>query len=232
MDELDEASRFEAQIWGASDPTPRSLLAVFAQHGGLVLGAFDQDRLVGLSVGIPGLDDDGASYLHSHLLAVEPDYRRRRLGEALKRAQWDYAARRGFSYVGWTYDPLIETNAWFNLGVLGARVDSLVSDAYGRLHDVFNHDLPTHRFWVIWDPAGEPRRSVAGERREMAIPRHVMELRRDKPDEARRQSDEWFQRARRWWSAGWRVVGVDRDQSGVQYQWALIGPHEEESHAD
>ena len=125
INELEAANRFEAEIWGASDPTPVSLLVVFAHHGGIVLGALENERLVGLSLGFPGLDRHGTVYLHSHVLGVLPEFRRHRVGEALKRAQWEYAAERGLAYIGWTYDPLMEGNAWFNLGVLGAYVEEL-----------------------------------------------------------------------------------------------------------
>jgi predicted GNAT superfamily acetyltransferase len=229
LDELEAANRFEAEIWGASDPTPVSLLVVFAHHGGIVLGAYEDERLVGLSLGFPGLDRQGTVYLHSHLLGVLPEFRRHRLGEALKRAQWDYALERGLAYIGWTYDPLMEGNAWFNLGVLGAHVEELQANVYGTLNDALNGDFPTHRFWIRWNPQQPP--VVVPSERTMPIPRNVLAFRHDEPRAARQQADEWFNEALRWWKAGWRIVGVQRDADGVCYGWAKIG-HEDGDVAD
>ncbi len=219
MPELDAATRLEATIWGASDPTPRSLLVVFAHHGGVVLGAYDGDDIVGVTVGFPGIDEIGTVYLHSHLLGVLPAYRRSRLGEALKRAQWRYAEEMGLPYIGWTYDPLMAPNAWFNLSVLGAQVQGLWENVYGSLGDAINGDLPTHRIWVAWNPTRPPLQAW-GERRIMRIPPGVAELRRSDPARAREQADRFFGQMTAWWNQGFRVMGAGRDESGVWYEWS------------
>lgn len=189
--ELDAASRFEGEIWGVSDPTPRVLLLVFAHHGGLVLGAYHDGNLVGISLGFPGLDEDGRTYLHSHLLAVSPEFRGRRVGESLKRAQWDYARTNRLPYIGWTYDPLVQGNAWLNLGVLAGRVDALRDNVYGSLNDNFNGALPTHRFWVTWSTQDSTSDAPSGvEYRMMPIPQNVGELRQKNPSAAREQFDQ------------------------------------------
>ncbi len=219
IDELEAASRLEAEIWGASNPTSRALLAVFAHRGGVVLGAWDQEGLVGISVGFPGLDGLGRLYLHSHLLGVKPPYRQKRVGEALKREQWRLARECGFAYIGWTYDPLMAGNAWFNLHVLGARVDKLEEDAYGRLNDALNRDLPTHRFWVVWNPERTHWLRPSAAPRYLLIPGDMIALRRDRPETAHALADQWFAQANQWWQVGWRVDGVERDEAGVKYRW-------------
>jgi len=229
-DQLRQATIFEAAIWGNSDPTSESLLTVFAHHGGVVLGAYDQETLVGLSLGFPGIDGDDVTYLHSHLLAVLPSYRRHRLGEALKRAQWMYAQERSLPYIGWTYDPLMAPNTWFNIGVLGARVDALVENMYGNLHDAINGDLPTHRLWVTWNPDRDNVLKPHLVDRLMAIPLGVEELRRQDADEARRQADSFFSEMRDWWDHGYRICGVVRDAGQVWYQWSQKVEKEEASY--
>ncbi len=220
VDELDAASRFEGEIWGASDPTPRPLLLVFAHHGGIVLGAYHQNDLVGLSLGFPAIDQNGHTYLHSHLLGVRPQFRGGGIGTSLKQAQRDYAKSQRLSYIGWTYDPLLAANAWFNLGVLGARVDALQANAYGRLDDQINGALPTHRFWVTWSTEGlSSLVSTEESTRMMPIPPDVGELRQKNPKAASEQADTWFAEARRWWEQGWRVQGVRRSGGVVCYDW-------------
>ncbi|MCY0878998.1 MAG: GNAT family N-acetyltransferase [Firmicutes bacterium] len=211
-------SRLEAEIWGANDPTPRALLHVFARHGGVVLGAYDGERLVGISLGFPGLDREGRTYLHSHVLGVTPEYRGRGVGQALKRAQWAHAERLGLPYVGWTYDPLMAPNAWFNLKVLGATVADVLENAYGPLDDAINGTLPTHRFWVCWNPTSR-RPDDQGEEATLVIPENVDSLRRRDPDAARRQQEAFFSEIRQRWAAGWRIAGVERDSSRVWYRW-------------
>ncbi len=218
--ELQHATDLEAEIWGAGDPTPRSLLVVFAHHGGVVTGAYDGDRLVGVSLGFPGIDDEGATYLHSHLLGVRPEYRRHRLGEALKRAQWQFAEEKGLPYIGWTYDPLMAPNAWFNLSVLRAEVRDVWENVYGTLGDAINGALPTHRFWVVWNGAAPlPSNPSGGEHRRMDIPSNVAALRREDPGAARSQADQFFQESRGLWESGWRIAGAGRDAGGVWYDW-------------
>lgn len=219
--EMVDVHRIESETWGPQEVTPGALLTIFAHHGGLLLGAYHDDIIVGVSLGFPALDDGGTTYLHSHLLAVLPPFRGQRVGEALKRRQRAYAQSRKLPYVGWTYDPLMAPNAWFNLGVLGAHVAALHANAYGRLDDAINRGLPTHRFWVVWDaadgwhqtiPAGLPERL-------MPIPVEVGAGRHRHGAQAQAAYDQWFARAQDWWAQGWRIDGVIRGCGGVSYRW-------------
>ncbi|NMP22131.1 GNAT family N-acetyltransferase [Sulfobacillus harzensis] len=218
-DGLVGVSRLEAEIWGASDPTPVALLTVFSHRGGVVLGAFHDQTLVGVVVGFPAIDEAGRLYLHSHLLGVLPTYRRQRLGERLKRAQWDFAQNHGFSYIGWTYDPLLAANAWFNLAVLGSRVAGLQANVYGELGDRLNGSLPTHRFWVAWNPAWSGGTGDQAPATRVAIPENVAQLRERDPDQARIQADDFFRQAETLWESGLRVVGVEKQGEQVNYLW-------------
>lgn len=219
------ASRLERTVWGASDPIPAALLSVFVHHGGLVLGAYSRDEMVGVAVAFPARDGEQVTYLHSHLLGVLPEFRGQGIGERLKRAQWDWARSEGFPYVGWTYDPLVVINAWFNLGVLGASVAGLEKNAYGSLTDALNRDRPTHRFWVQWSLSPQRPSKTEGPVRMMSIPH---------PDNARDLSDPWFEKAQSWWQDGWRIRGVERTADGVAYRWVaqddgIVTPKDEKS---
>jgi predicted GNAT superfamily acetyltransferase len=86
----------------------------------------------------------------SHLLGVLPEWRGQGLGYRLKLAQRDWALRRGFELVTWTYDPLQSANAALNLGKLGAVCRCYLRDFYGELADEINAGLPSDRFEVAW----------------------------------------------------------------------------------
>ncbi len=213
------ASLLEATVWGASDPIPPSLLSVFVHHGGLMLGAYSRDQLIGIALAFPARDGERVTYLHSHLLGVLPGFRGQGVGESLKRAQRDWAQDEGFPYVGWTYDPLVAANAWFNLSVLGASVASLKTNAYGRLTDALNRDRPTHRFWVEWSLNPKTSAQTEGPVRMMLIPDDFQAMASSRPQYARDLSDQWFETAQSWWQDGWRIRGVERMLDGVAYRW-------------
>ncbi len=92
--------------------------------GGQVIGAFDGDAIIGFAMSLPGYRD-GKPYLHSHMLAVLPQYRNSGTGRRLKLAQRDDAIARGFHLMEWTFDPLEIRNAHLNisarLGVIVRR---------------------------------------------------------------------------------------------------------------
>ena len=54
--------------------------------GGLLLGAFDNDQMVGFVFAFPGFES-GRRILHSDMLAVKREYRSHGIGHQLKLAQ-------------------------------------------------------------------------------------------------------------------------------------------------
>src|ERR1700678_1485682 len=83
----------QLEVWGYSDGDviPRRVFVVAQRIGGQVLGAFDGDTLVGFAMSLPGYRD-GKSYLHSHMLAVLPQYRNLGIGRRPKLDQRDDAS--------------------------------------------------------------------------------------------------------------------------------------------
>ena len=140
-------------VWGFDDieVVPLHVLLTTARHGGLLLGAFEGDRLLGFSYGYRGLDLDGTPVLCSHLLAVAPAARGRGLGAALKWAQREAALADGLTRIVWTFDPLEHGNARLNLSRLGGATNRYIVDLYGELRDELNAGLPTDRLEVVWE---------------------------------------------------------------------------------
>lgn len=142
-------------VWPGSDADilPGHVLLTFAHNGGLVLGAFHQEQLVGLLVGFPGLYQlpDGPQPKHcSHELGVHPDYQNAGIGFALKRAQWQMLRKQGLALATWTYDPLLSRNAHLNIARLGAVCNTYLPNLYGPMRDGLNAGLDSDRFQVDW----------------------------------------------------------------------------------
>jgi predicted GNAT superfamily acetyltransferase len=155
MQELEQVEDLQRIVWPGSetDVTPAHLLITAAHNGGLVLGAYEDTRLVGLLFGFVGLyhTPDGPRPKHcSHLLAVHPDARDAGIGFALKRAQWQLVRRQGLDRITWTFDPLQSRNANLNIGRLGAVCNTYLREVYGEMRDGLNAGLASDRFQVDW----------------------------------------------------------------------------------
>jgi predicted GNAT superfamily acetyltransferase len=142
-------------VWPGNETeiVPGHLLLTAAHNGGVAIGAYDGERLVGFAFGFVGLYDtpDGPRPKHcSHMLGVHPDYRDQGLGYLLKRAQWQMVRRQGLDRITWTYDPLLSRNAHLNIARLGAVCNTYQCEAYGEMRDTLNAGLPSDRFQVDW----------------------------------------------------------------------------------
>src|SRR5207344_3597699 len=80
----------ERQIWGPvyDDVVPVSILAVSVHSGGILIGAFDGDRMVGFVYSLPGIKD-GKATQWSHMAGVVAEHRSAGLGQTLKLRQRD-----------------------------------------------------------------------------------------------------------------------------------------------
>jgi predicted GNAT superfamily acetyltransferase len=158
-------------IWPGSerDIVPLHLLVTLARNGGLVLGAYEDGRLVGFLYGFPGLDetDEGFRMKHcSHQLGVHPDFESQGLGFELKRAQWQLVRRQGLDLITWTYDPLESRNAALNIRKLGAVCNTYKQAVYGEMRDGLNLGLPSDRFEVaLWVNSARVRLRLSGDPR-------------------------------------------------------------------
>jgi predicted GNAT superfamily acetyltransferase len=141
----------QLEVWGYSDGDviPRRVFVVAQRIGGQVIGAFDGDTLVGFAMSLPGYRDR-KPYLHSHMLAVLPQYRNEGIGRRLKLAQRDDAIARGFDLMEWTFDPLEVRNAHLNIGRLGVIVRRYQPDFYGPSSSPLQGGLPTDRLYAEW----------------------------------------------------------------------------------
>jgi predicted GNAT superfamily acetyltransferase len=162
--DFEQAVDVQLAVWGYSDSdlVPKRVFLVAQRIGGQVLGAFDGDALVGFAMALPAYRD-GRPYLHSHMLAVLPQYRNIGLGRRLKLAQRDDALERGIDRMEWTFDPLEIKNAHLNIARLGAIARRYMRNIYGPSTSPLQGGLPTDRLVVEWWLRSERVRRALGE---------------------------------------------------------------------
>ncbi len=155
MLEMHQAVEIQRLIWqeNETDIIPAHLMNSAVHSGGLVIGAYAGQALVGFVFGFPGFysTPDGPRLKHySSILGVRPEWQGQGIGFALKRAQWQMVRHQGIDRITWTYDPLLSRNAWLNITRLGAVSSSYLPDFYGKMEDALNRGLPSDRFDVDW----------------------------------------------------------------------------------
>lgn len=146
--DMQAVQELEYRVW-KMDPIPTHQTMTAIKNGGIMLGLFDGDLLVGFSYGFAGFQA-GKSYLCSHMMGLDASYRSQGLGEQLKQKQREVALQKGYSLIKWTFDPLESRNAYLNLTKLRSISDVYIENCYGKMTDTFNAGLPTDRLEVHW----------------------------------------------------------------------------------
>jgi predicted GNAT superfamily acetyltransferase len=214
----------QLEVWGYSDGDviPRRVFVVAERIGGQVLGAFDGDTLVGFAMSLPGYRD-GKPYLHSHMLAVLPQYRNSGIGRRLKLAQRDDAIARGFDLMEWTFDPLEIRNSHLNISRLGVIVRRYQADFYGPSSSPLQGGLPTDRLYAEWWLRsgrvsdllrGEPQPQQILER--ITVPHTIYQWKQDPQQRSLARTLQSNNRAalESAFQRGLAVVGYERDAQG------------------
>lgn len=168
FDELDACVALQVTVWGYStdDVIPRRVFIVAQRVAGQVFGAFDvsqggreaktgPENMIGFAMGLPAIhtsEKDGApeAYMHSHMLAVHPEYRNDGIGRRLKLYQREEALDRKINLMEWTFDPLEIKNSFLNIHRLGTIVRSYTPNFYGVSSSRLQAGLPTDRLHAEW----------------------------------------------------------------------------------
>src|SRR5215831_14093612 len=79
-EEMNQIEALQRAVWPGSetDIVPTHMLITAIHNGGLVLGAFKSDQLIGFVFGFPGLETtpDGPRAKHcSHMMGIHPQHR-------------------------------------------------------------------------------------------------------------------------------------------------------------
>lgn len=150
-DEINEIIPVIKSAWGMEhlEQLIKDIVASMRFHGGLVLLAKDNGKVIGMHYSFPGYRN-GRVYLYSHMTGVIHDQKYQGVGKALKFAQREWARSQGYNLVAWTYDPLMALNANFNFNKLGVFSRTYLRNFYGSMEDSLNFGMPTDRFVAEW----------------------------------------------------------------------------------
>ncbi len=137
------------QVWKFTDRDviPAHILKPINDQGGLVLGAFEGEKMIGILVGFLAFYR-GILHHHSHVTGVIQRYKG--VGYQLKQKQREFTLSQGLNLVTWTFDPLQSSNAYFNFAKLGVISNTYYKDYYGEMSDLINVGLASDRFLVEW----------------------------------------------------------------------------------
>ena len=151
LDELRSCVELQKEVWNFSDAEliPLRMFVVAEKIGGQVIGAFEDDQMIGFALAIPGIRD-GHPYLHSQMVGVREGYRNSGLGRRIKWFQRDDALSRGFELMEWTFDPLEIKNAYLNIEKLGAIARRYQVNQYGLTTSPLQGGLPSDRLIAEW----------------------------------------------------------------------------------
>ena len=151
VSEMHQVEALEKEIWECDDldVLPATMLSASREVGGVLIGAYNDDKLVAFVYGFPGLEDGEITH-HSHMLAVKPSQRNLNLGYKLKLAQRERVLAQNIKRITWTFDPLQSLNSYFNFSKLGVVADKYKVNFYGESTTSFLHQFGTDRLWISW----------------------------------------------------------------------------------
>ena len=125
-----------------------NLLQAMVHSGSYLSGAFIDNKIVGAAFAFPATN--GGLHLHSHMTAVLPEFRDKGVGYALKIDQWNWAKKKNYSELSWTFDPLVRRNAKLNIVKLGVDISAYHPNFYGDMPDALNAGDESDRLMVSW----------------------------------------------------------------------------------
>jgi predicted GNAT superfamily acetyltransferase len=125
-----------------------NLLQAMVHSGSYLSGAFIDNKIVGAAFAFPAIN--GGLHLHSHMTAVLPEFRDKGVGYALKIDQWNWAKKQNYSYLSWTFDPLVRRNAKLNIAKLRVDISAYFPNFYGDMPDALNAGDESDRLMVSW----------------------------------------------------------------------------------
>jgi predicted GNAT superfamily acetyltransferase len=175
--EYERTCELQAAVWGFSerDQAPPRLFIVIRKVGGLSMGAFDGETMIGFSMAMPGKRPDGTPFLHSNMTGLLPEYQNIGLGRRMKLAQREEALKPGYRFIEWTFDPLEIRNAYFNIAKLGAVVRRYEPNCYGITSSRLHGSIPTDRLVGEWE-LDSPRVEAAAATGAAPMPPAEMEI--------------------------------------------------------
>ena len=138
----------EREVWDM-DPIPTHQTFTASKNGGILVGAFNEGKLIGYCYGFAGFKK-GKAYLCSHMMGIHPAFQSIGIGRMLKEEQRKIAQEIGYDLIQWTFDPLESRNAYLNTSKLNGICSTYLENCYGEMDDGLNRGLPTDRLQIEW----------------------------------------------------------------------------------
>jgi predicted GNAT superfamily acetyltransferase len=157
-DNVEGVEDLQRAVWGSTtgDILYATTMRWMIHIGGLLLGAWAGEKLVGFSIGSPG-KREGKFVFWSDMAGIHPDYQSQGIGYQLKIKQREWVREEGYEEIRWTFDPMRRGNASFNFHKLGVISYLYHPSFYGVMQDSINTGLPTDRLEAIWSTTDMPR---------------------------------------------------------------------------
>jgi len=151
LDEFADVVELERAIWGPGyiDVVPTPILTVTVHRGGILIGAFADQRMIGFVYSLPGIKY-GKPTQWSHMLGVLDEFRNDGVGYQLKLLQRERTLAMDLDLIEWTFDPLQAMNAHLNFAKLGVVVQEYEENVYGTSMSPLHQGNPTDRFVAEW----------------------------------------------------------------------------------
>src|SRR3984893_1453472 len=133
LEEFAQVVELERVIWGPGydEVVPVPILAVTGKCGGILIAAFEGERMIGFVYSLPGIKY-GKPMQWSHMLGVLDEFRNAGAGRELKLLQRERTIARGLDLIEWTYDPMQAMTAHLNSAKLGVVVEEYEENVYGE----------------------------------------------------------------------------------------------------
>jgi predicted GNAT superfamily acetyltransferase len=218
----------QREVWGFSDTdlVPPRLMTVSTHIGGLVLGAYQGEQMVGFSLAMPGVKVDGKAYWHSHMTGIVPPFQNQGIGRRMKLKQREEARSAGIDLVEWTFDPLEIRNSHFNVERLGVVVRHFVRNQYGITSSRLHGGLPTDRLVAEWYVNSARVEAIVDRGETVArlaettieVPAQIDQWRRQDIEKARQAQDRIRNQFQQLLASGVGVVGYRRTAGGGVFE--------------
>jgi predicted GNAT superfamily acetyltransferase len=158
LEEAEDCEDLQVRIWPPQEGSagyyvPIHLLISQMEIGGIVLGAYLDQRIVGFIFAVQAYDKQCQCYHYSCLAGVHPEFQHNGIMEKLKWKHADLALDRKVNRIVWTYDPLQGPNANLNIRKLGGSVREYKTNYYGVRAggSPRNSGIPSDRFVLEWN---------------------------------------------------------------------------------
>src|SRR6204780_3451659 len=222
--EYENCVSLEKQTWGEHIAVPSAIFVVAHHTGGQILGAFDGEKMIGMTLALAGTRA-GKPFLHSHMTAVLPEYQNLGVGRRLKFFQRQDALKRDIRLIEWTFDPLELKNAHFNFVRLGAIARRYIPNCYGVTESPLHAGLPTDRLVAEWwldsdrviNILAESPLPAAAAAQSISLPANLSEVRAENRASAARLQSETRDHFRKLLHQGYIATSVERRGETVDY---------------